>query len=325
MPDDKQVAAAIHWLVKFETSDLGLEERQAFERWIADSPQHALAWEQLGRASEYFTQSPHLNAEEALHSISESERRLHEKRRSLKTLASLGGLGLAVWLSRDYTGIASGLNQLGCYAYGRTMADRMTAVGEQQQLLLQDGAQLFLNTQYALDIDFNARPEITLHYGEMALQESSGAWLRAGASLLKPTPGSEFSVFLETGLCRVHVVTGSLACLFDSGESASTVHGGQGLMINTGRHQISRFTPDANSLSWRKGLVTAEKMRLGRFVDELARYRPGYLSCADDVANLTLSGSFLVADTNAILDNISQILPIRQRRISDYWVRLVAA
>jgi len=161
-----------------------------------------------------------------------------------------------------------------------------------------------------------------LHYGELALSRSGGARLRAGGNLFSPAPGSEFTLYKQADRCRLYVLAGQVRCIFQGGHEY-TKAAGQGL-LQQGRE--IRHTPvNPHHLSWRQGLITAERTTLGDFVAQLARYRPGYLGCAEDIADLNLSGSFPITDTDAILDNLCRTLPIRQQRISRYWVRLMPA
>jgi transmembrane sensor len=57
---------------------------------------------------------------------------------------------------------------------------------------------------------------------------------------------------------------------------------------------------------------------------ELSRYRPGYLGCAPEVAGLRLSGTFLLDDSEAVLANLQDSLPVHVRRLTRYWVRIEA-
>ena len=317
-PTNQQVSEAIDWLVKLETGDLSAAEQMAFERWQAQSPQHQLAWQRLGRASQPFTQVASLSSIQALQSIEAAEQRLRDKRRSLKTLASFGGLGMTLWLSRDYTGAATA----GRYLYGQALADITTAAGEQKSVLLDDGGKLLLNTRSALGIDFNNRPQLELHYGELAISNSGGAQIRAGENLFSPAVGAEFTLSRQDDFCRIQVVTGEVNCVVDG--KNELVAAGQKLKRQD--NQTLRGTASSTlNLSWRDGFISAERTPLDRFVAQLARYRPGYLTCTAPVGKLTLSGSFPIGNTDLILENLCQILPLRQQRLSRYWVRLVPA
>jgi transmembrane sensor len=71
-------------------------------------------------------------------------------------------------------------------------------------------------------------------------------------------------------------------------------------------------------------MLVAIDWRLGDFITELARYRPGHLSCAPEVAELRVSGAFTVDDSDAVLANLTASLPVRVRSFSRYWVRVEA-
>lgn len=54
----------------------------------------------------------------------------------------------------------------------------------------------------------------------------------------------------------------------------------------------------------------------------MARYRHGYLSCSDDIANLRLSGVFRLEDTDKLLHLLPQTLPVHVSYRTRWWVRL---
>lgn len=319
MPTRELVTEAIHWLVKFEAGDIAAEEQLAFNHWLSQSPEHALIWDQLGRANQQFTAISNLSSEKALHSLHTAEHRLLQKRRTLKTLLSVSAFGVATWLTRDVTGVT----QAGRYLYGAALADVRTVVGEQKIIQLQDNSRLMLNTQSALVVDFNSRPELVLHYGELAITDSGGAQIRVGKHLLfSPALGSEFVLYRQGGHCHLQVVTGQVSCTI-SGKGNHQVIANQGLIIEG--EEVQQSSLASYSMSWRQGLLTAQRTTLSDFIQQLSRYRLGYLGYADEVAHLTFSGSFPIVDTDAILDNLCQILPIHQHRVSKYWVRLMPA
>lgn len=327
-PSDQQVAKAINWLIKFESEQSTPTDQQAFHQWLTADPLHALAWQRLGQASKRFSQhlgdtskqktTCHLTSNQTLYSLNIANKKLQAKRRTFKTLSGVGVIALSTWVTRDYTGVG----HTGQYVYGRLLSDLSTNVGEQKTLRLASGSQLTLNTKSAVDLDFKAQPPLVLHYGELAINNSQGEKLRAGDHLLSPEVGSEFTVFNQNDVCRLNVVTGRVNCTLGNGEQYKITEG-YGL-VRQGQ-ATRKFTSDTNTLSWRQGLITAQRTQLGDFINELTRYKPGYLSCDSTIAELTLSGSFPIADTNAILDNLCQILPIRQQRIGNIWVRLLPA
>lgn len=81
---------------------------------------------------------------------------------------------------------------------------------------------------------------------------------------------------------------------------------------------------DANADGWARGQLVAADMPLGEFLDELARYRPGVLRCAPEVASLRLSGVYPLHDTDRVLAALPSVLPV-QVRVRPWWVTVEAA
>ena len=77
--------------------------------------------------------------------------------------------------------------------------------------------------------------------------------------------------------------------------------------------------------AWLDGLIVTRNMRLGDFLAEVARYRPGFLSCAADIADLRLSGVFRLEDTDRLLAVLPQTLPVQLRYRTRWWVTLERA
>ena len=77
----------------------------------------------------------------------------------------------------------------------------------------------------------------------------------------------------------------------------------------------------AEAGAWLDGLIVTRNMRLGDFLAEVARYRPGFLSCAADIADLRLSGVFRLEDTDRLLAVLPQTLPVRLHQRTRWWVR----
>lgn len=72
-------------------------------------------------------------------------------------------------------------------------------------------------------------------------------------------------------------------------------------------------------------MLTVIDWRLGDFITELSRYRPGVLRCDPGIAHLRLSGAFRIDNTDTILENLSQSLPVTVRFITRYWATVEAA
>lgn len=81
------------------------------------------------------------------------------------------------------------------------------------------------------------------------------------------------------------------------------------------------MTPlDPNVGAWVDGMLVASQMRLAGFLAELGRYRHGQLGCSEQVADLRISGSYPLDDSERILQMLEVALPVRVRRFTRYWV-----
>lgn len=319
-PNEQQVAEAIDWLVRLESGEMSDKDRQAFDHWKEKNPQNLVAWQRLAKANHHFT-SPlkacDLKAEHMLNSFDHTDQSLREKRRTLKTFIALSAFGVGLWATRHHTGIS----QTGRHLYGKSIADLTTSTGEQKSVNLPDGSELILNTQSALDIDFDQRPQLQLHYGELAIKNSGQAHVGFADHVFTPAHKSEFTLIKIDDQCQINMINGKGECVI-SKSNRVVVESGQRLVIYPDA-SFAYSALDDNSLSWRMGLLIAEQMPLRHFIAQLSRYHPGYLGFSDNIVDLTLSGSFPLADTSAILDNLVQILPIVQRRFGRRWVYLM--
>ncbi|MCY1371995.1 Protein FecR [compost metagenome] len=74
--------------------------------------------------------------------------------------------------------------------------------------------------------------------------------------------------------------------------------------------------------SWSKGVLLADDMPLGAFVQELSHYRHGHLAVAPEVADLRVVGSYPLHDSDQALAMLEGVLPIRVNRLLPWWVTL---
>ncbi|MNR52439.1 fec operon regulator FecR [compost metagenome] len=67
-----------------------------------------------------------------------------------------------------------------------------------------------------------------------------------------------------------------------------------------------------------------DNVRLADLVDELGRYRSGHLGVAADVADLRITGSFPLNDTDLALTSLLPTLPVQIEQRTPWWVTVVA-
>ena len=184
-----------------------------------------------------------------------------------------------------------------------------------------------INTDSAVDVRFDAQQRvIRLLEGEMLLTAAQDARplqvLTAHGSVQPQVARLNVRQFADR--TELAVFDGQVALLPAS-------HAGSPLRVSA--HQQLSFnrqawnTPrplDAGSGAWADGILVAAHMRLGDFVAELGRYRRGQLNCDPKVADLLISGTYPVDDSERVLDLLTVSLPVRIMRFTRYWVTVEA-
>jgi len=289
---------AVHWLIESQGDDFGQVQQLALEHWLQANQEHQRAWAHIQQVNQRLrgVSSPVVHA--TLQAPPSPARRRALKALLLVGVASATGLGL------QQHDPLPGL-----------MADYRSPLGQRRRMQLVDGSVLQLNTRSAADARFDSQQrQLRLFEGELALQVASDA-----RPLLLRT--AEGALRLDSGRFNVRQFDGySLVSVFQGAASAA----GQPLRAG----QQARFTGawrsvtplDPNVGAWVDGMLVASQMRLADFLAELGRYRHGQLGCSEQVADLRISGSYPLDDSERILQMLEVALPVRVRRFTRYWV-----
>lgn len=310
------VAQAGEWVALLWSDEATEADRQACARWRQAHPDHETAFQRMQAFGGALHDIP---APVVFGSLQVSRPNRNGRRKALGVLtAGLVGGGLAYQL-RD-----SG-------AWLRASSDISTPVGQWRNLRLDDGSLLALNTDTAVDIRFDAtQRRIVLRRGEIYLQSHADPKTPA-RPLLVQTPqgiaqalGTRYSVRLREDSTQVAVYDGAVRVQTLQGDT-QVVPAGQATQFSDTSVAMPLVAASDSALAWTRGLIIAEGQRLSDFVTEVARYRPGWLHCAPEVADLLFTGVFRLDDTDFILDALEQGLPVAVRRRSRYWVTVVAA
>ena len=310
---DALLAEAADWVMTLRYGEPSAAEQRAFDAWRGRSPAHDAAWQRVGTALQVFGQLPSDIGRQALAEIDRGRRR----RRALRGLSMLAVAAPAAWLaSRELP-------------WQRWSADLATGVGEQRTVVLPDGSEVVLDTATAIDIDFSAEARrLCLKQGRVLVtavtdpDPAARPFLVESAQAVVATRQARFSL-QDPG-----DAAGELAVL----EHAVTVRPGDGLPLSVqgpGRVGFDRVavaapTPlrDGASL-WSRGLLLAIDRPLADVLAELARYRRGVLRWDPAVAQLRVSGSLNLEDTDAGLRLLARTLPIRVLQRTRYWVTVL--
>lgn len=316
--DFRVLQQAAEWFAVLGSSSVSATERQAWQAWCAADARHRAAWQQVEAISGAFGRLPAADRPGARKVLDAASERQATRRRAAKMLLLLCGTGTLGWAAASRAPWAT---------WG---AGYKTATGERRAVELADGGHVWLNTASAMDVDYGSHQRrIRLHHGEILIHT-------ARDTVQPPRP---FVVETEHGRMRAlgtrfsvrRQEAGTQVAVFAGAVELSPANGGAPLILEAGRQSLltaDGATPaepaDDARQAWQRGLLLAENSRLGDFIAELARHRPGYLGCAPEVADLRLVGAYDLADTDRVLAALESTLPVRIRRIMPWWVVLEA-
>lgn len=301
---------AANWYVRLSGDSADTE---AWQRWLQASPENQWAWQQAERLQQRLQGMPSRLTGRTLELAARQQR--SNRRSVLKGFAwLLGGASLG-WAG---------------YQQNRSspwLAQYRTAVGERQTLTLADGGDVQLNTDSALDVQYdNQQRLLTLRQGEILIRTAADP---QGRPFFVQTPqgrvralGTRFSVRVNGEQTDVAV--------FEHVVELSPVHG-RPVLLETGKQTSFTATttqpehPLAEAQdAWSKGLLIANNKPLGELLGELDRYRHGWLRCDPDVAALRISGTFNLDNPAQALRAVASALPVRVEERTRYWVTVRA-
>ncbi|WP_336335049.1 FecR domain-containing protein [Pseudomonas putida] len=310
--DIKTLEAAATWYVQLNDGANDETRTQAWRQWLQANPQHAAAWARVEKLQQQWAMVP---PQAALSSLGAAQA---QRRDVLKVLGLLVAMGGGSWLAAE---------QL---PYRALLAQQRTSIGERRAMQLADGSQLELNVDTALDVRYDEKVRaIQLYQGEILVRPVSDLQQRPfvvhtedGSVLARST---EFSIRKLARQTRVGVLQASVEVRPQRHlDRVLQLQAGQQVSFDRDDFAIAHALP-ADSTAWLQGMLSVNDWRLGDFIEELGRYRPGLLRCASSIRDMSISGAFRIDDTDIALANLPKTLPVRVRYLSRYWVSVEPA
>ncbi len=309
--DARLLDEAADWLMRQHGAGMTAAERADFERWRQASPAHVRAWE---RAERLMGKLGGLPPALALPALDRPARR--GRRAAVARLAALLAVAPAGWLGWRLA-----------QEQGWT-ADLRTATGEQRTVTLADGSRLLLDTGTAVDIEFDSSQRLLhLRQGAISLQTAPdpGGMHRPLTVLTAlgqlRALGTRFTVRLDGAAALLAVTEGAVE-VTPRGASAPALvvpAGRQTVVTGQGAGPLRPVAPQDHA--WVHGMLMADAMPLAEVCAQLARYRPGLLHCAPEVARRKVSGAYPLADTDRALAMLADTHALQiHRRWGGYWV-----
>ncbi|WP_085629965.1 MULTISPECIES: FecR domain-containing protein [unclassified Pseudomonas] len=304
--------AAIAWQLTLDSSSP--LEREEFAKWHAASEEHARAWRQLGMLDQRFSVAKGPARTALLQSREGIRRRVRKLGSGLAGMVAV--VGLALFASERYLPLDYWL------------ADQRTATGEQRTVRLTDGTLLNLNTHSAVDVRFDQRQRlIVLQEGEVLIETGHGD---ARPFIVETREGSmralgtRFLVKREEHGTRLSVLQSAVAAHPQSDLQERILREGQQVLIRRdGLDPVATLDPGADA--WTRGMLVVDNARLEDLVREIGRYRRGHLGTAPEVADLRITGSFPLHDTDKALSALLPTLPVQIEHHTPWWVTVAKA
>jgi transmembrane sensor len=303
---------AANWVIRLNEGNLSEREQQQFERWQAADPRHAAAFERLqgfvGRLQALRPQQAPVQA--ALEAA-----RVRRRNPAGRVL-----LGLLVALP-----VALALR---VYPPSYWLADQRTAPAQWQQVALEDGSQLTLSGNSAVDLTFNGQQrQVRLLRGEILVQVAHDA--------TRP-----FTVVTDDGQMRAlgtrftvkREAPGTLLSMLESTVAATDAAQHQAVHVSAG--QQARITPDAVKVlgkidpsatddAWKHHQLVVQDRPLPEVLDELARQYGGHVQFdRQQLADLRVSAVLPLDNPRRTLQLIADGLPVRIRAFSPLWLQI---
>ncbi|MCB5185892.1 FecR domain-containing protein [Methylobacillus gramineus] len=307
---------AVEWMVELNNSNDAILQQQ-FAEWLSQHPDHQRAWQRIAEVNASLTGASTAIGS-AMAQVAITRPQSSGRRRALKALSIVIFASGSGWIMTETD------------AWHSWRADENTEVGEYRTLILADGTRLMLNTNSAVNISFTHQHRyIELLKGEILVATAKDA---QGRPMLVATRhgnlqplGTRFHVKLDKDFSQVGVFEGRVAVRAAAlPDQESIVMPGEFLIFN--ENTLGNIKPvSESSVAWVDGMIVASNMRLGDFLLELDRHRKGVIRCDPALSDMRISGSFPLQDTDLILKNLTNILPVKMQYITRYWVTLLPA
>jgi len=311
-----QQAAA--WYARLRCDEVSELDRRKWLVWFEQNAEHRTAWELVekvgGRFAHFQDPAQKAGAYKALqtnHGLPIS------RRKTLLSMAVLAVGAAAGWKTLEDSAMGDSLSAL--------WADYATGIGEMREVRLKDGSPLWLNTASAVNASFSSDSRmLQLLSGEIlfdglraaamntVVRTRQGQLIARDASFSVRLLGHATCVTVYSG--ELQVITAGQRCVVPPGQQISFASGRLGPLQ----------AASASTRTWISGVFVAEGISLQRFVDELSRYRKGYLGCSPQVADLRVVGTFSLKDTDRALAALAASLPVSIHRTLSWWVTVDA-
>ncbi len=309
MMDSRVRDEAAQWFVRLQDAELSAAERQQFDAWRHEQPQHQYEFDVLQGLWNATDGLPKAR----LQALCEAPAERPKRRVVLRYAVAASGVAVALGL-----GLFSGLNHPKPYS-----AEFSTRLGEHRQVTLPDGSMMDLNSRSVVAVRYDSgRRGVELKQGEAMFSvehDTSRPFVVAAGAGQVTVTGTRFDVRRDEEQTRVVVEAGTVKVQGQSPEKVVTLTAGLGTHVDSQGQVAASYAVNAEELTaWRTGKLVFNNALLGEVAREVSRYREHPLRVSTGaVSNLRLTSVFKANDTDALLKALPHILPVALRTLPD--------
>ncbi|WLG99418.1 FecR family protein [Pseudomonas beijingensis] len=315
---DRVRDAAAQWFVRLQAPAMSVEERQGFEAWLDEHPNHRDEIQLL----QGIWSATDLLPKDRLRALCEPPAERPKRRPLLRYAVAAGLLAVAVGLGL-FSGLSSSTDYSGEFA---------TALGERRHIALPDGSVIDLNSRSRVRIQFAHRQRrVELAEGEalFTVEHDAGRPFTVDAGNGQVTvTGTRFDVRRDADKTRVAVAQGSVKVRGRGAPKAPFVSltPGLGTQIDAQGNVAAPYAINADALTaWRNGKLVFNDAPLSEVAEEVSRYRLQPLRVGSAaVGKLRLTSVFRADDPEALLKALPNILPVAVRSLDDGSQEIIA-
>lgn len=306
---------AVAWYARLQAPDCRPEERAQFRFWLAESAEHTRAYASVERLLRELdarsTWDPALNAmaDVALLEPTPADSFIDAWRQRLLPLAAAAAVVLALFVSLTVRDVVTVDPQRAVF----------NTVEEPRSMLLSDGTTTSLDRDTEVTVQMRAHERaIELTQGRALFEvahDTQRPFTVTAGSMRVTALGTRFQVQHEGAAVIVTLEEGSVEVVGEvNGESRrERLRPGEQLRLAQNPERWEKISLDTETAtSWSRGRHVFRNTRLGDAVVEVNRYAQVPVRLDDPVlADLTVSGNFIVGDSTLILSAFAAALPIR--------------
>ncbi|MFD1330639.1 FecR family protein [Methylopila musalis] len=305
---------AIQWFVMLRDEDATEEDHRRFDAWLGSEASHLEAWREVERMWSDLDLVAEIQRTPAAPAPLEPERASNvvelQPRRGARSpvFRRVGRWGSAAAAILLVAAIGWRMTPVGL------MADYRSGVGERRTVLLDDGSQVELGTESAMDVDYSdGGRAVTLIAGEAfftVAKDPTRPFVISTSQGKISVLGTAFNVRLDAD--ATVAVAQSVVAVSAADDAGVRVNAGE--MARFGRSGVSPVEPaDLDAIAaWRNDQVVFRDAPLAEVIAELQRYRSGRIHLfGEGAGRKRVTAVFDTRRVDEALDTIAKSLGLR--------------